>query len=215
MATSIFDALYQPGQIFSLRQIVALCREHPEIVAINSNMQQKAGLPIKVKANAKLLPDTFNIAGLSIGPDHPCFIIAEAGVNHNGSLAMAKELVDLAVDAKANAVKFQTFKAELVISPTARKAAYQQQTTSAEESQLDMVRLLQLPYSAFRELQAYCTAKGILFLSTPFDSESLAFLDSLDMPVVKVPSGEITTTPSCARSRARGAPSSSQPGCPT
>lgn len=123
------------------------------------------------------------------------FIIAEAGVNHNGSLDLAKKLVDAAAAAKADAVKFQTFIPEKVISVFAEKAEYQKTSTGAEESQLDMVRKLWLSYDSFRELADYCREKGIQFLSTPFDLPSLDFLLSLDMPVIKVPSGEITNLP--------------------
>lgn len=123
------------------------------------------------------------------------YIIAEAGVNHNGDLSLAKKLVDAAADAKADAVKFQTFIPEKVISVYAKKADYQVASTGGGESQLEMVRKLWLSYDSFRELSAYCARKGIRFLSTPFDLPSLDFLMSLDMPLVKVPSGEITNLP--------------------
>ncbi len=123
------------------------------------------------------------------------YIIAEAGVNHNGSLDLAKQLVDAAARAKADAVKFQTFIPEKVISVYAKKADYQVARTGGGESQLDMVRKLWLSYDSFVELAAYCADKGIQFLSTPFDLPSLDFLLSLDMPVIKVPSGEITNLP--------------------
>ena len=123
------------------------------------------------------------------------FIIAEAGVNHNGSIELAKKLVDIAFMAKCDAVKFQTFKAENVISKYAKKAEYQKQTTGAEESQLEMVKKLELCFDAFREISIYCQNKGILFISTPFDLESIDFLASLNMPIFKIPSGEITNLP--------------------
>ena len=133
-----------------------------------------------------------SIGGRSVGSGESCFVVAEAGVNHNGSLALARELVDVAVDADCDAVKFQTFKAEKVCSPVAPKATYQQQTTGNEESQLEMGRKLELPFAAFRELYHYCSSKGIPFLSTPFDYESADFLDELPVPAFKIPSGEIT-----------------------
>jgi len=135
------------------------------------------------------------IAGRQVGPGHPCFVIAEAGVNHNGDLARAKRLVDAAAESGANAVKFQTFLSDKVISPAAPKAAYQSVTAGAAESQLEMVRRLELPFVAFRELRAYAREAGILFLSTPFDPESADFLASIDIPAFKVPSGEITNFP--------------------
>tara|TARA_B100000315_G_scaffold258428_1_gene310478 strand:- start:863 stop:1900 length:1038 start_codon:yes stop_codon:yes gene_type:complete len=132
---------------------------------------------------------------INIGLGSPCFIIAEAGVNHNGSLEMAHRLVDVAVRAEADAVKFQTFKSQEVISVQAPKAAYQLQTTDGAESQLEMAQRLELPYHAFRELREDCLTKGILFLSTPFDDESTDFLDEMGVEVFKVPSGEITNFP--------------------
>jgi N,N'-diacetyllegionaminate synthase len=123
------------------------------------------------------------------------FIIAEAGVNHNGSLELAKRLVDVAVEAGADAVKFQTFKAEKIISKYAQKAEYQKRSTDASESQLDMVRKLELDEAAHEELFAYCHSKNIQFLSTPFDLESIDLLSSLGLEIFKIPSGEITNLP--------------------
>lgn len=124
------------------------------------------------------------------------FIIAEAGVNHNGSLKLAKQLVDVAVQAGADAVKFQTFQAEKVISRLAPKAAYQRRTTAQDESQLEMVRKLELTAEQHFELVEYCRQKNIQFLSTPFDESSVDLLvKRLDVPVVKIPSGEITNGP--------------------
>lgn len=123
------------------------------------------------------------------------FIIAEAGVNHNGCMHRAKQLVDAAVAAKVDVVKFQTFIAEKVISKYAQKADYQKQNTGNNESQLEMVKKLQLSFEDFRELQAYCHQQGILFLSTPFDLDSIDFLATLNMGVWKIPSGEINNLP--------------------
>lgn len=123
------------------------------------------------------------------------FIIAEAGVNHNGSMELAKKLIDIAVEAKVDAVKFQTFIAKNVISSSAKMADYQLVNTGIEESQLDMVKKLQLRFEDFIDLQKYCNAKGILFLSTPFDLESIAFLKTMNLPVMKIPSGEVTNLP--------------------
>ncbi len=130
-----------------------------------------------------------------VGVGESCFIIAEAGVNHNGSLKLARRLIDVAVDAGADAVKFQTFKPEKVCSPLAPKATYQLQNTGTKESQLEMGKKLELPFEAFRELQSYCKSKGVLFLSTPFDYESADFLAELSVPAFKIPSGEITNLP--------------------
>lgn len=125
----------------------------------------------------------------------PIFIIAEAGVNHNGDMKLAKQLIDAAVDAGVDAVKFQTFIAENVISKFAEKAEYQKESTGGNESQLDMVKKLQLNFNDFVELKKYCEQKGIMFLSTPFDLKSVDFLKTLNMGIWKIPSGEITNLP--------------------
>ena len=124
------------------------------------------------------------------------FIIAEAGVNHNGSLDSAVKMVDAAVAAGADAVKFQTFKAEKVISANAPKAHYQEETTRAGESQLEMVKRLELDEDAHKRLFAYCGEKSIQFLSTPFDLDSIDLLVRLGgMAIFKIPSGDITNLP--------------------
>ena len=123
------------------------------------------------------------------------FIIAEAGVNHNGSLDMAIEMVDVAAAAGADAVKFQTFNAEKVIAVNAPKAVYQMETTGSDESQLEMVKKLELDEAAHKTLLNHCQEKGIQFLSTPFDLESIDLLDRLGLNILKIPSGEITNLP--------------------
>lgn len=123
------------------------------------------------------------------------FIIAEAGVNHNGSLDLAKKLVDVAVDAGADAVKFQTFKAGKLVSRGAQKADYQKKTTSVDEFQYEMIKKLELDENAHRELIRHCNEKKIMFLSTPFDHDSIDLLNSFGMPIFKIPSGEITNLP--------------------
>jgi N,N'-diacetyllegionaminate synthase len=123
------------------------------------------------------------------------FIIAEAGVNHNGSVEMAFQLIDVAAAAGADAVKFQTFKAEKVIAANAPKAGYQKDTTGVDESQLEMVKKLELDETAHTRLYQYCQGKGIQFLSTPFDLESIDLLERLGLKTFKIPSGEITNLP--------------------
>lgn len=127
-----------------------------------------------------------------MGPGQPCFIIAEAGVNHNGSLEAAIELVDVAVQAGADAVKFQTFKTENLATPNAPKAGYQLQTTDVTESQFQMLKRLELDLGAHQKLHQHCASKAILFMSTPFDTESADLLSALDLPVFKTPSSEMT-----------------------
>lgn len=131
----------------------------------------------------------------SIGNNRPTFIIAEAGVNHNGSPDLARQLIDAAVQAGADAVKFQTFHADSVVTSTAHKAKYQKQTTSSDESQYEMIKRLELSDETFRDLAAYAEKKGVIFLSTPFDEESVDLLDEIGVPAFKIPSGEITNFP--------------------
>lgn len=123
------------------------------------------------------------------------FVIAEAGVNHNGDVEIAKRLVDVAVESGADAVKFQTFKAEKLACRDARKAAYQMETTDGSESQFDMLKKLELTLEMHEQLIEYCNQKGIVFLSTPFDLESIKMLADLGLQIFKIPSGEITNLP--------------------
>ncbi|MBF0153480.1 MAG: N-acetylneuraminate synthase [Magnetococcales bacterium] len=125
-----------------------------------------------------------------------CALIAEAGVNHNGSLDLALKLVDAAAAAGADAVKFQTFRADRLVSRQAPKARYQQLTTDPDESQWRMIQRLELDAAAHRRLREHCQAAGIAFLSSPFDVESLEFLvNDLGMTTLKIPSGELTNGP--------------------
>ncbi len=123
------------------------------------------------------------------------FVIAEAGVNHNGSLELAKKLVDAAKDAGADCVKFQTFISKNIVSKNAVKAEYQKQQTEAEESQHDMLKRLELSFDEFEELNEYCKYKDIEFMSTAFDFDSIDFLKSSGMNIWKIPSGDITNLP--------------------
>lgn len=123
------------------------------------------------------------------------FIIAEAGVNHNGSIKLAKKLIDVASESGADAVKFQTFKAEKLVSKHAQKADYQKQTTNKTESQFDMIKKLELDLDTHKELISYCKTKNIMFLSTPFDHDSIELLSDLGLEIFKIPSGEITNLP--------------------
>lgn len=120
------------------------------------------------------------------------FIIAEAGVNHNGHLKLARKLIDAAAEAGADAVKFQTFKAESLVSRSAPKAAYQIRATGKKASQLEMLKKLELDSRGHKELSIYCEKKKIMFLSSPFDLEAINLLDELGLAIFKIPSGEIT-----------------------
>lgn len=124
-----------------------------------------------------------------------CLIIAEAGVNHNGDPGLARELIRVAAEAGADIIKFQTFRAEALVTARAEKAAYQAKATAQGESQLDMLRRLELPPEEFFRLAQYAQEQGIGFLSTPFDLESLALLARMELPLIKIPSGEITNLP--------------------
>jgi N,N'-diacetyllegionaminate synthase len=123
------------------------------------------------------------------------FIIAEAGVNHNGSLKLAKKLIDVAAECKVDAVKFQTFKAENLLVRNTPKAIYQKENTDASESQFEMIKKLELNLKMHKDLIAYSKDKGILFLSTPFDNDSINMLSNLGLEIFKIPSGEITNLP--------------------
>lgn len=122
-------------------------------------------------------------------------IIAEAGVNHNGDIELAKKLIEAAKNAGADFVKFQTFDATKIVSRRAQKADYQKATTDSNQSQLDMLKKLELTHEQFCELSDFSKSVGIKFISTPFDLDSISFLSTLDMPLWKVPSGEITNLP--------------------
>ena len=123
------------------------------------------------------------------------FIIAEAGVNHNGSIDLAFQLIDAAKASGADAVKFQTFKADRLATRSAHKADYQNRTTAKEESQLRMLQRLELDAEAHQQLIKHCEESGIQFLSSPFDAQSADLLESMNLPIFKIPSGEITNTP--------------------
>lgn len=123
------------------------------------------------------------------------FIIAEAGVNHNGDVDVAKKMVDAAAEAGADAIKFQTFKAEDIVSQYAAKAEYQKRTTDENESQLEMIEKLELDTNGHKELIDRCRNKSIIFLSSPFDIESIDLLNTLGLEIFKIPSGEITNLP--------------------
>ncbi len=134
------------------------------------------------------------------------YIIAEAGVNHNGKLDLALKLCDAAKEAGVNAVKFQTWKTENIVTAQARQAVYQTENTGIEESQYDMLKKLELSYDHFRYIQEYCKKIGIDFLSTPDEEESLAFLVTLGLPFIKVGSGEVTNIPYLRKIGSQGKP---------
>ena len=136
---------------------------------------------------------SFSIGTRKIGSDQPCFIIAEAGVNHNGQLVLAKKLVDAAKEAGADAVKFQTFTADTIAIESAPKATYQKRSTT-QENQHEMLKKLELSKNEFDELIRYCNEKKIIFLSSPFDEASVDLLEKIGVGAFKVGSGEITNT---------------------
>lgn len=137
----------------------------------------------------------FQLGQHRLGPAGPVLIIAEAGVNHNGNLELAHWMVEAAANAGADVVKFQCFRAGEIISRHAAKARYQQNTTDPAESQLAMVRALELPLAAWRELQQHCLERGCEFLATPFDASGLDLLDGLDVPGFKISSTDTTNLP--------------------
>lgn len=139
-----------------------------------------------------LAVSSVHVGAKTIGQGGRCFVIAEAGVNHNGDLKLAKQLVDAAVAAGADAVKFQTFHAEDLVVPNAPKAQYQLLGTDRRESQYAMLKRLELSVKVHQELQEYAERCGIIFLSTPFDNDSIDFLAQLGVPLFKLASGELT-----------------------
>lgn len=122
-------------------------------------------------------------------------IIAEAGVNHNGSIKIAKKLIDVAKDCGVDAVKFQTFTAEKLVRFNAEKASYQKETSGEDETQFQMIEKLELDVIAHKELINYCSKRGIIFLSSPFDLDSVDLLAKLGLEIIKIPSGEIVNLP--------------------
>jgi N,N'-diacetyllegionaminate synthase len=142
----------------------------------------------------------------NISNSSPTFVIAEAGVNHNGDMTTAKQLIDLAVAAKADAVKFQTFKAEQLILNDIQKASYQKNTTDPFEMQFDMLKKLEVSREQNFELKKYCIKNNIIFLTTPFDEESLEGLGELNLPAYKVSSTDTTNLPFLKKIAKKGKP---------
>lgn len=130
-----------------------------------------------------------------VGPGERCFVIAEIGVNHNGSTITAKELIDKAFKAGVDAVKFQTFSADRLVTKDAPQAKYQNENTKRRLTQYQLLKQLELKQTDYRELKAYCLQLGILFLSSPFDELAVDLLDDLGVEAFKIPSGEITNLP--------------------
>jgi N-acetylneuraminate synthase len=135
-----------------------------------------------------------HIGSKHIGEKQPCFIIAEAGINHNGKLSLAKKLVDVAISAGADAVKFQTFKAEGVVTDDVDLATYAKKNIGKNLTQLQMIKRYELSYDEFKELKKYCDKKGIIFLSTPHSFDAIDFLEDL-VPAYKFGSGDLTNLP--------------------
>lgn len=135
---------------------------------------------------------TIDIADRRVGEGESCYIIAEAGVNHNGDVELAKSLIDVAIEARVDAVKFQTWVTEKVMVPNARMAEYQVANTGCERSQFEMAKELELSYEQFQEIKQYADERGIQFLSTPDEEDSADFLDNLGIPIFKIGSGEVT-----------------------
>jgi N,N'-diacetyllegionaminate synthase len=149
---------------------------------------------------------SISIAGRPIGPGHPTFIIAEAGVNHNGQTALAIKLIDAAAAAGADAVKFQTFKAEKLVTKSAKMADYQVTNIGQESSQLEMLRKLELQYADHAALKAYAEALGLVFMSTPFDQDGIDFLRELGIVAFKAGSGDLTNLPYLQKMARQGLP---------
>ncbi|MDC0649533.1 N-acetylneuraminate synthase [Candidatus Puniceispirillum sp.] len=139
-------------------------------------------------------------------PNSNCYFIAEAGVNHNGNVKTALQLIDVACQADADAVKFQTFKPEHLVTKTAPAANYQIENMHEQASQYDMLAAIQLKYESHAELQSHCKDKSIDFLSTPFEEDSADFLNDIGLPAFKIPSGELTNIPFLKHVASKGKP---------
>jgi N,N'-diacetyllegionaminate synthase len=148
----------------------------------------------------------FILSGRAVGTGEPVFVIAEAGVNHNGDVALARRLVDAAAESGADAVKFQTFNVDALLTREAPKAGYQVETTGEGESQRDMLARLELGANRLSELRDRATKRGLVFFSAPFDEASADVLEALDVALFKVPSGEITNLPLLRHVAAKGRP---------
>ena len=146
------------------------------------------------------------IENRKIGSGEKCFIIAEAGVNHNGDVDRALKMIELAANAGADAIKFQTFDSEYLVSKSAPKALYQEKNTGTEENQFQMLKKLELPRKAYPQLIAECKRYDIIFMSTPFDDPSVDLLEDSKVKIYKIPSGEITNTPLIQRIAANNKP---------
>ncbi len=151
-------------------------------------------------------PAPIDVGSRRVGGDAPCFVIAEAGVNHDGDVARAHALIDIAADAGADAVKFQTFDPARLAARAAPMAEYQQANTGRSESQLAMLTRLTLPHEAHESLMRHARDRGLMFLSTAFDESSADLLEALDVPAFKVPSGEMTNIPFLAHLARKGRP---------
>ncbi len=152
-----------------------------------------------------MVDKVIDISEKKIGKDHPSFIIAEAGVNHNGKLELAKKLVDEAKKAGVDAVKFQTFKAEDLVTKEGKMADYQKKNLGEEKSQYEMIKERQLGYDEFKELKRYCDEKDVLFLSTPHTGDAADFLER-SVPAFKIGSGDLTNLPFLDKIAKKGKP---------
>ena len=141
-----------------------------------------------------------------VGPGHPCFIIAEAGVNHNGNMDLAHRLIDVAVEGGADAIKFQCFVSEKLVTPKALKAEYQVETTSNKSGQLEMLKALELSDEHHAELKEHCAEKKILYLCTPYEESSVDMLDRMGLAAYKIASTDTTNTPFLKYVASKGRP---------
>lgn len=169
------------------------------------DIDDEAGLRHCEAVLAGRRPDAVTVGPRTIGPGAPCFVIAEAGVNHNGDVVLAHRLVDAAADTGADAVKFQTFRADALAAAGAPLAEYQERAVAASDQQR-MLEALILSEAAHRELKEHAEERGLVFLSSPFDERSADFLDTLGVAAFKIPSGEVTNHPFLAHVAAKGRP---------
>jgi N-acetylneuraminate synthase len=212
LVTRIFDELYVRGEVFPLKAIVDLCRKRPDLVTINALIQQKTAVPIRLKTKVEnftdirtakdddqvrpiptrggSMPQSFKIGDRRIGENHPPFIIAEVGINHEGEFGKAIQMVDAAVEAGADCVKFQSHITEAEMVPTDMTPG-----EISSEKLWDIIKRCELTAEEEREIKSYCEEKGIMYLCTPFSREAADRLEKLDVAGFKIGSGECNNIP--------------------
>jgi len=183
----IFAALYKPGKVFKLKDVVKYLLSHKNIIKINAHIKQRVAKDVEIRKTYKII----KVGNKKIGHNMPVFVIAEAGINHNGKLDIAKKMVDAAKMAGADAIKFQFIKADTLTTKNTEMAPYQKRNLGTTETQFEMLKKYELQIEDFKEIKKYCDKKGIIFLLTVHSTEMLDEVDKI-VDAHKIPSGDIT-----------------------